>query len=157
MGDGPNRLNRAKVFSGRYSIQGRNIPYVVVVKCGKETEIRRPGNRGKRDSQLILMKWLNKVFFDKRMMPLELEIFRQIKQVIQVEPSQYEYCLMVDADTEVLPDALNRLISSMLDDSLTMGICGKSFNHLAYFVISECLLCHTVMPILHRSASSITP
>lgn len=47
LGDGMNRLNRAKVFSGYYYIHSRRIPYIVVVKCGKESESRRPGNRGK--------------------------------------------------------------------------------------------------------------
>ena len=45
------------------------------------------------------------------MNPLELEIYHQIKNVIGVNPTFYEYVFMVDADTTVDPLSLNRLIS----------------------------------------------
>ena len=46
------------------------------------------------------------------MNPLELEMYHQIKNVIGVNPSFYEYLLMVDADTTVDPLSVNRLISA---------------------------------------------
>ena len=46
------------------------------------------------------------------MNPLELEIYHQIKNVIGVNPTFYEYLFMVDADTTVAPLSLNRLISA---------------------------------------------
>ena len=46
------------------------------------------------------------------MNPLELEIYHQIKNVIGVNPTFYEYLFMVDADTTVDPFSLNRLISA---------------------------------------------
>jgi chitin synthase len=46
------------------------------------------------------------------MNPLELEIYHQIKNVIGVNPSFYEYLFMVDADTMVDSMSLNRLISA---------------------------------------------
>ena len=52
---------------------------------------------------MILMRFLQKVHYDEPMSPLELEMFHQIKNVIGVDPSFYEFVLMVDADTEVLP------------------------------------------------------
>lgn len=149
IGEGLKQHNKARVYSGWYSIQARYIPYVVVVKCGSEAEIGvpKPGNRGKRDSQIILMKYLNKLHFNKPMLPLELELTRQIQTFIGVDPIAYEYCLvdffcfkeksmakivmsglkqMVDADTEVLPDSLNRLIAVMLHDATIMGLCGET-------------------------------
>jgi len=52
------------------------------------------------------------------MNPLELEIYHQIKNVIGVNPTFYEYLFMVDADTTVDPFSLNRLISAyVLSDS----------------------------------------
>ena len=86
--------------------------YIVVVKVGKPTERTKPGNRGKRDSQILLMQYLNRVHFDAPMTPLELEIYHQIKNVIGVNPTFYEYLFMVDADTTVAPLSLNRLISA---------------------------------------------
>ena len=46
------------------------------------------------------------------MNPLELEIYHQIKNVIGVNPTFYEYVFMVDADTTVAPLSLNRLVSA---------------------------------------------
>jgi chitin synthase len=50
-----------KVYSGLYECAGHVVPYLVVVKVGKLTERSRPGNRGKRDSQMVIMHFLNKV------------------------------------------------------------------------------------------------
>ena len=52
------------------------------------------------------------VHFNAPMNPLELEIYHQIKNVIGVNPTFYEYLFMVDADTTVAPLSLNRLISA---------------------------------------------
>lgn len=61
-----------------------------MVKVGKPTERSRPGNRGKRDSQMLMMRFLNRVHFDAPMAPAELEIYHQIKNVIGVNPTFYE-------------------------------------------------------------------
>lgn len=50
--------------------------------------------------------------FNAPMNPLELEIYHQIKNVIGVNPTFYEYLFMVDADTTVHPMSLNRLVSA---------------------------------------------
>ncbi|KAF9333419.1 hypothetical protein BG006_003659 [Podila minutissima] len=126
IGDGSKQLNMGKIYSGLHEHEGHVVPYIVVVKVGKPSERNRPGNRGKRDSQIILMKFLNKVHFDSPMCPLELEIYHQMKNVIGVNPSFYEYILQVDADTEVMPDALNRLVSCMIHDGKIIGLCGET-------------------------------
>ncbi len=63
LGEGTKQHNMGKVFSGLYETGGHVVPYIVVVKCGKPSEKSRPGNRGKRDSQLLVMHFLNKVRF----------------------------------------------------------------------------------------------
>jgi chitin synthase len=126
LGDGDNIHNMGKVYSGLYEIQGRSVPFIVVVKVGKPSERQRPGNRGKRDSQMVLMRFLNRVHFNSAMSPMELEIYHQLRNVIGVNPSFYEYALMVDADTEVYPSALNRMISVMIHDSKIAGLCGET-------------------------------
>ncbi|KAI8824195.1 chitin synthase-domain-containing protein [Fimicolochytrium jonesii] len=126
LGDGNKQLNMGKIYSGLYEIQGKVVPYIVVVKVGKPTERQRPGNRGKRDSQLLLMRFLSRVHFNQAMNPLELELYHQMKNVIGVDPSFYEYIFMVDADTEVYKDSLNRLVSNMARDSKIAGICGET-------------------------------
>lgn len=126
IGDGNKQLNMGKIYSGLYNTQGHTVPYIVLVKVGKQSETSRPGNRGKRDSQMILMKFLSKVHFNQEMNPLELELYHHMKNVIGVNPSFYEYVLMVDADTEVMPESLNRMVSCMIHDSKIMGLCGET-------------------------------
>lgn len=117
--------------------------YMVVVKVGKPTERSKPGNRGKRDSQILLMHYLNRVHFDAPMSPLELEVYHQMRNVIGIDPAFYEYIFTVDADTvscififieqlltflfkTVTPGSLNRLVASCADDSSIIGICGET-------------------------------
>ncbi|KNE73155.1 hypothetical protein AMAG_17354 [Allomyces macrogynus ATCC 38327] len=126
IGEGSKAHNKGKVYSGLYRIQGRAVPYMVVVKCGTEKETAKAGNRGKRDSQMVLMRFLNKVFFNAPMTPLELEMYRHIRNVIGVPPGSYEFLLCVDADTEVGPECLTRLISACINDSKIMGLCGET-------------------------------
>ncbi|KAF9972361.1 hypothetical protein BGZ73_004549, partial [Actinomortierella ambigua] len=126
LGEGLKQHNMGKVYSGLYEHNGHVVPYIVVVKVGTPMERQRPGNRGKRDSQMVLMRFLNKVHFNAPMTPLELEMYHQIKNVIGVNPSFYEYVLMVDSDTEVLPDSLNRMVSVFLHDTKVMGLCGET-------------------------------
>lgn len=59
------------------------------------------------------------------MNPLELEMYHQIKNVIGVNPSFYEYLFMVDADTTVDPLSVNRLISAYVFTSS----CYYSLSH----------------------------
>lgn len=126
LGEGVKQHNMGKVYSGLYECAGHVVPYVVLVKMGKPTERQRPGNRGKRDSQMVLMHFLNKVHFGSPMNPLELEIYHQIKNVIGVNPTFYEYLFMVDADTVVEPLSLNRLVSAMMHDKKVLGVCGET-------------------------------
>nr|ANG56506.1 chitin synthase class V [Ustilago esculenta] len=124
--EGSKQLNYAKVYSGLYEFEGHVVPYIVVVKVGRPSERSRPGNRGKRDSQILLMRYLNRVHFDAPMFPLELEIYHQMKNVIGIDPAFYEFILMVDADTRVETDGLNRLVANCADDSRIIAICGET-------------------------------
>ncbi|KAH7916607.1 glycosyltransferase family 2 protein [Hygrophoropsis aurantiaca] len=126
IGEGSQKLNYGKVYSGLYEFEGHVVPYMVVSKVGKPTERSKPGNRGKRDSQILLMQYLNRVHFNAAMSPLELEIYHQMRNVIGIDPAFYEYIFTVDADTSVTPQALNRLVASTCDDSNIIGICGET-------------------------------
>ncbi|KAG8923717.1 hypothetical protein FRC02_010963 [Tulasnella sp. 418] len=126
LGEGAKQHNMGKIYSGLYECSGHVVPYLVLVKVGKPTERSRPGNRGKRDSQMALMRFLNKVHFNSPMSPLELEMYHQIKNVIGVNPTFYEYIFMVDADTMVEPLSLNRLVSAMMHDKRVLGVCGET-------------------------------
>ncbi|KAH7327910.1 class VII chitin synthase [Stachybotrys elegans] len=128
VGEGSAQLNYGKVYSGLYEYEGNVVPYIVIVKVGKESEQSKakPGNRGKRDSQILLMSFLNRVHHRSAMNPLELEIFHQINNIIGVDPELYEYLLMVDADTQVSEDSLNRLVAACAHNAKIAGICGET-------------------------------
>jgi chitin synthase len=128
IGNGNEQLNYGKVYSGLYEFEGNVVPYIVVVKVGKESEQTKskPGNRGKRDSQILLLQFLNRVHHRSPMSPLELEMFHQINNIIGVDPELYEYLLMVDADTMVREDSLNRLVAACANNTKIAGICGET-------------------------------
>ncbi|KAJ2317066.1 hypothetical protein IWW52_003323 [Coemansia sp. RSA 2704] len=124
--EGSRRHNIGKVYSGLYEFEGHVVPFMVVVKVGTPDEANRSGNRGKRDSQILLMSFFNKVHFDLPMTPLELEVYHQIRHIIGIDPHSFEYILQVDADTEVMPDSLSRLIAACSSDQRIAGICGET-------------------------------
>lgn len=155
--DGHKRHNMAKVYAGFYDYDDatterskqQRVPMVVVAKCGNPLEATesKPGNRGKRDSQIVLMAFLQKVMFDERMTTFEYEFFNSIWRVTGVSPDRYELVLCVDADTKVFPDSLTRMVSCMVHDEEIMGLCGetKIANKAETFVTMmqgmSCLFC----------------
>ncbi|BFZ61984.1 Chitin synthase, class 3 [Saitoella coloradoensis] len=134
--NGEKRHNMAKVYAGFYdyddstvdSSKQQRVPMILVVKCGTPAEATagKPGNRGKRDSQVVLMSFLQKVMFDERMTELEYEMFNGIWKVTGISPDLYEIVLMVDADTKVFPDSLTHMVSTMVRDPEVMGLCGET-------------------------------
>ncbi|KAK0455112.1 glycosyltransferase family 2 protein [Armillaria borealis] len=121
--------NRAMVYAGHYTTAGRRTPTVIVVKCGTESEAatgKKPGNRGKRDSQLILMNFFSRVTYNDRMTPLDFDLFRKIHVLMGVTPDFFEVCLMVDADTKAFPESLGHLVNCMHHDPMIMGVCGET-------------------------------
>ncbi|EER28436.1 chitin synthase 4 [Coccidioides posadasii C735 delta SOWgp] len=134
---GAKRHNMAKVYAGFYDYgensvvpreKQQRVPMMVIVKCGTPDEAKnsKPGNRGKRDSQIILMSFLQKVMFDERMTELEFEMFNGLWKITGISPDFYEIVLMVDADTKVFPDSLTHMISAMVSDPEIMGLCGET-------------------------------
>ncbi|KAG0014199.1 Chitin synthase, class 3 [Entomortierella chlamydospora] len=135
--DGTKRHNMAKVYAGFYKYDDetvpdkklqKRVPMCLIVKVGGPTEQNqaKPGNRGKRDSQIILMGFLQHVMFDERMTSFEYELFNTIWRITGVAPDRYEIVLMVDADTKVYPDSLSRMIAAMAHDHEIMGLCGET-------------------------------
>ncbi|KAJ1894041.1 Chitin synthase, class 3, partial [Kickxella alabastrina] len=133
---GAKRHNMAKLYAGFYApndaspehARANRVPMVLVVKCGTPEEANepKPGNRGKRDSQIILMSFLQRVMFDERMTELEYELFNAMWNVTGVTPDNFEIVLMVDADTKVYVDSVTCMVKAMVDDPSIMGQCGET-------------------------------
>jgi chitin synthase len=126
LGEGQRQHNMGKCYSGLYEVQGHIVPFLVVVKVGRPAEVSKPGNRGKRDSQMILMRFLNRVHYNLPMSPLELEMHHQIRNIIGVNPTFYEFLLQIDADTVVADDAATRFVAAFLHDTRLIAVCGET-------------------------------
>ena len=126
LGEGMKQHNMGKVYSGLYEVQGHIVPFLVIVKVGKPSEVSKPGNRGKRDSQMVFMRFLNRVHYNLPMSPLELEMHHQIRNIIGVNPTFYEFMLQIDADTVVAPDSATRMVASFLRDTRIIAVCGET-------------------------------
>lgn len=126
LGEGLKQHNMGKVYSGLYEVQGHIVPFMVIVKVGKPSEVGRPGNRGKRDSQMIVMRFLNRVHYNLAMSPMELEMYHQIRNIIGVNPTFYEFMLQIDADTVVAADSASRMVSAFIDDTRLIAVCGET-------------------------------
>ncbi|KAI9296884.1 hypothetical protein K502DRAFT_313744 [Neoconidiobolus thromboides FSU 785] len=125
---GHKQHNRAKVYAGHFNYKSHRVPTLVIIKCGNAEEDGKPkaGNRGKRDSQLILMNFFSRVIYNERMTPLDYDLFRKIHHLMGVTPDNFETVLMVDADTKVYPDSLKLLTYCLINDPLIMGLCGET-------------------------------
>ena len=103
---GYKRHNMAKIYAGFYKYDSKTVPVdkqqrvpmICVAKCGSPMEAKeqKPGNRGKRDSQIVLMSFLQKVLFDERMTELEFEIFNGMWKITGLSPDIYDAILMVE-------------------------------------------------------------
>lgn len=135
---GAKRLNMAKVYAGFYDYDDETvapqdqvpIPIICIVKCGdqweRETTGVKPGNRGKRDSQVMLMSFLQKVMFNERMTDFEHTLYYTIWQLTKRDVMDYDTVLMVDADTRIRKDSLEHMIGCLVQDHMIMGLCGET-------------------------------
>ncbi|KAL8825162.1 MAG: hypothetical protein Q9191_004579 [Dirinaria sp. TL-2023a] len=162
LGEGLKQHNMGKVYSGLYEVQGHIVPFMVVVKIGKPSEVSRPGNRGKRDSQMVIMRFLNRVHYNHPMSPLELEMHHQIRNIIGVNPTFYEFMLQIDADTVVAPDSATRMVAAFLHDTRLIGVCGETSltNGKASFVtmiqVYEYYISHNLTKAFESLFGSVT-
>ncbi|KAK6600053.1 chitin synthase [Botrytis cinerea] len=142
LGEGMKQHNMGKCYSGLYEVQGHIVPFLVVVKVGKPSEVSKPGNRGKRDSQMVMMRFLNRVHYNAPMSPLELEMYHQIRNIIA--------------------DSASRMVSAFLDDTKLLGVCGETSltNSKATFVtmiqVYEYFISHNLAKAFESLFGSVT-
>lgn len=130
LADGDLSLNRAKVFSGIYSDPENpknTLPYMIIVKTGNQIEDSLDsGNRGKRDSQLLIFNFLSNIFYKSELNSLQTKMHNDFEHVLSVSPESYEYLMCIDADTEPHTDALEQMIYKMAGDKKLIGLCGET-------------------------------
>jgi Chitin synthase len=85
----------------------------------------KPGNRGKRDSQILLLHCLNRVHFDLPMSPLELEIYHQMtRRIIGIDPAFMSISLVMDVLS--LPHFAVECSIYSFNHQSSCGYCGHS-------------------------------
>lgn len=162
LGEGQKQHNMGKVYSGLYEVQGHIVPFMVVVKVGKPSEVSRPGNRGKRDSQMVIMRFLNRVHYNLAMSPLELEMYHQIRNIIGVNPTFYEFMLQIDADTVVATDSATRFVAAFLDDTRLIACCGETAltnakaSYITMIQVYEYYISHNLAKAFESLFGSVT-
>jgi len=136
-----NGLNRAKVFTGYYheasnwrgpsgdairnTENADGVPYMVIIKSGMENEKTKPGNRGKRDSQLIVLSFLHRLFYQKKLSPLEEKMKYDMETILGIDPNRYELMLTIDSDTIVSSNCLDKMVPSF-EDPHVVAVCGET-------------------------------
>lgn len=132
-------FNRARVFSGFVDLSIREnsklnnteesrIPYIIVVKTGllNEQQNSRKGNRGKRDSQLILLNFLSSVNYQNITSELDDVLYDHCLNKLNITINRYDFLLTVDADTEVHTHSISQMVNRMKNDSKIYGVCGET-------------------------------
>lgn len=136
LGQHNKKTNYARVYSGYYESGRNRVPYLVVVKMGQpqeETDFYQehmttapPGNRGKRDSLLLVFSFLERCtnLADNRITPLEYELFNQCYNVLGTDPRYFKYVMVIDADIQVQTDVLQKLVSRLEQDRQMLAVSG---------------------------------
>lgn len=118
---GASKLNYAEVHPGVYTVE---------TKTGKVSTdiilILKSENRGKRDSQMVIMSFFHHILYRTRLTQLDTDLHQKIKGLTGMSPSEFEAVLMVDADTTVRQGAVRIMARTMHSDSSIMGICGET-------------------------------
>eukprot|EP00917_Polyrhabdina_sp_WS-2016_P016154 GHVP01035086.1.p1 GENE.GHVP01035086.1~~GHVP01035086.1.p1 ORF type:complete len:742 (-),score=102.71 GHVP01035086.1:475-2700(-) len=122
------KQNKAKAYAGWYNKDLNRVPVIFISKigCKWEQNEKKPGNRGKRDSQIIAMTVFSRALFDDRMTALEYDLFRKIHRLTGIFPDRYDLLAMVDADTVVEKKALRMMVRRMEEDRGVVGLCGET-------------------------------
>lgn len=151
--------NRALCCTGHY----RGVPYIILVKVGREDEKDRPkpGNRGKRDSQLMTYNFFHYVNYRKLWNPLFEDLEFKMRTCLNLDARDAMYMLAIDCDTAVDRTGISYLIHQLQKKPKLLGVCGYTgvSNHMSSFVASsqvfEYWLTHAVLKAVESVCSNV--
>lgn len=132
--------NQAKLYSGIHRTPKGDLKYMVVEKCGLPGT-DDVGNRGKRDSQIMLSGLLNKVHYNSTLPP-ESPHHRNLNDLERAiqdaliklgfpltslsDNANVKYLMAVDADTRLGRDSITQMVYSMESKPKTLALCGET-------------------------------
>ena len=123
--------NKLKLYNGTY----QNINYVVTLKCGGENESNefKPGNRGKKDSAMILYETIDFIYSEYSLDNTHCVTYTKIIDYIEDSLSskehsinEYKYMLILDCDTEVEKNGLLVLVQYLKKNTDCITVCGET-------------------------------
>lgn len=119
--------NRAKLYYGTKTDCNKSLKYLVIVKSGLKIEqgSARAGNRGKRDSQLLLIGLLNRVHHRRKLNALDKAIVAVLKK-LSVAIDTVKYLMTIDADTRVEAESISHMTYTMNKDKKILALCGET-------------------------------
>ena len=120
--------NRARVYHGYYEVEDRSLKYLVVVKHGlpmEQTGSAKPGNRGKRDSQLIIMGYFNRVYHGRELTELDAAIEDALID-LNMQSDDMRLLMTIDADTRVEELSVTHMTYAMNQNDRILALCGET-------------------------------
>lgn len=110
-----------------YGTTVKGLKYLVIEKVGTENEVDLPraGNRGKRDSLVIIMGLLNRVHYGKDLTSLDIAVIDAL-DYLQIPIDDAEYLLTIDADTRVSKQSISYMVSAMKEEDDILALCGDT-------------------------------
>lgn len=129
LGTGKRKVNYAKVYAGFYESGRNRVPFIMIVKVGSSQETlshRSPGNRGKRDSMVIALGFLERCInlSYNHITPLEFELYNQCYNLLGIDPRRLKYMLVTDADTQVQVDAVFKMVLRLEQNGRMLALSG---------------------------------
>jgi chitin synthase len=120
--------NRARVYHGILQKGHKFLKYIAVVKCGlpeEATTSAKPGNRGKRDSQLVIMGYYNRIHYGRELTELDSAIQRAMVD-LNLQADMVRFLMAIDADTRVDTMSITHMVYGMDKKEKVLALCGET-------------------------------
>jgi len=120
--------NRARVYHGILQKGHKFLKYIVIVKCGLPKEAStsaKPGNRGKRDSQLITIGYYNRIHYGRELTELDSAIQRAMVD-LNLQADMVRFLMAIDADTRVDTMSITHMVFGMDKKEKVLALCGET-------------------------------
>jgi len=120
--------NKARVYHGYYEVEDKCLKYLVVIKTGlpmEQAASAKPGNRGKRDSQLVIMGYFNRIYHGRELNDLDAAIEDALID-LNMQSDDMRLMMTIDADTRVDEMSITHMVYHMNQDDKVLALCGET-------------------------------
>lgn len=85
----------------------------------------KPGNRGKRDSQLVIMGYYNRIHYGRELTELDSAIQRAMVD-LNLQADMVRFLMAIDADTRVDTMSITHMVYGMDKKEKVLALCGET-------------------------------